>query len=48
MKMEHAIKAPFAGVVKECYFATGDLVSGGVALLDIDADADTKSEPDDK
>jgi 3-methylcrotonyl-CoA carboxylase alpha subunit len=48
MKMEHAIKAPYAGVVKECYFATGDLVSGGVALLDIEADADNKSEPDDK
>jgi 3-methylcrotonyl-CoA carboxylase alpha subunit len=48
MKMEHAIKAPYAGVVKECYFATGDLVNGGVALLDIEADADDKSEADDK
>ncbi|WP_412973051.1 acetyl/propionyl/methylcrotonyl-CoA carboxylase subunit alpha [Glaciecola sp. MF2-115] len=38
MKMEHSIKAPYDGIVAECYFSTGDLVSGGVALIDITAD----------
>ncbi|MFT5278137.1 MAG: 3-methylcrotonyl-CoA carboxylase alpha subunit [Glaciecola sp.] len=37
MKMEHSIKAPYDGVVAECFFNTGDLVSGGVALIDITA-----------
>jgi 3-methylcrotonyl-CoA carboxylase alpha subunit len=38
MKMEHSIKAPYDGVVAECFFNTGDLVSGGIALIDITAD----------
>ncbi|MEP4891819.1 MAG: acetyl/propionyl/methylcrotonyl-CoA carboxylase subunit alpha [Aliiglaciecola sp.] len=38
MKMEHAIKAPKAGVVKEFYFAAGDLVDGGAVLLDFEAE----------
>ncbi|MBU2877330.1 acetyl/propionyl/methylcrotonyl-CoA carboxylase subunit alpha [Aliiglaciecola lipolytica] len=38
MKMEHAIKAPKAGVVKEFYFVAGDLVDGGAVLLDFEAE----------
>jgi 3-methylcrotonyl-CoA carboxylase alpha subunit len=37
MKMEHSIKAPYDGIVAECFFKQGDLVSGGVALVDITA-----------
>jgi 3-methylcrotonyl-CoA carboxylase alpha subunit len=33
MKMEHTISAPRAGVVSELYFAAGDIVNEGVALL---------------
>ncbi|WP_100658262.1 acetyl/propionyl/methylcrotonyl-CoA carboxylase subunit alpha [Alteromonas flava] len=40
MKMEHAIKAPSTGQVKEFFFAAGALVDGGAALLEF--------EPDDK
>jgi 3-methylcrotonyl-CoA carboxylase alpha subunit len=35
MKMEHTIKAPFSGTVNEIFFATGDMVDGGSALLSI-------------
>ena len=38
MKMEHAIKAPAAGQVREVYFGRGDLVDGGVELVAIDPD----------
>jgi 3-methylcrotonyl-CoA carboxylase alpha subunit len=34
MKMEHRICAPAAGQVREFYFAAGDSVDGGDALLD--------------
>jgi 3-methylcrotonyl-CoA carboxylase alpha subunit len=34
MKMEHAIRAPTAGEVREFFFRPGDLVGGGVQLLD--------------
>lgn len=37
MKMEHAIRASSDGVVTEIYFAAGDLVDGGAALLDFEA-----------
>ncbi|MDO6693400.1 acetyl/propionyl/methylcrotonyl-CoA carboxylase subunit alpha [Aliiglaciecola sp. 3_MG-2023] len=37
MKMEHAIKAPKAGVVKKFHFVAGDLVDGGAILLDFEA-----------
>jgi 3-methylcrotonyl-CoA carboxylase alpha subunit len=33
MKMEHTIRAPAAGCVREFYFAPGDLVDGGAELL---------------
>lgn len=33
MKMEHAIKAPSAGVIREVFFTKGDLVDGGSELL---------------
>ena len=33
MKMEHTIKAPYAGTVDELYFSTGDMVDGGSELL---------------
>lgn len=33
MKMEHAVKAPVAGVVTEFYFSPGDLVDGSARLL---------------
>ncbi|WP_026374716.1 acetyl-CoA carboxylase biotin carboxylase subunit [Aestuariibacter salexigens] len=38
MKMEHAIKAPSAGVVKEFFFKAGELVDGGAMLLEFDAE----------
>ncbi|MBT0587242.1 acetyl/propionyl/methylcrotonyl-CoA carboxylase subunit alpha [Alteromonas oceanisediminis] len=38
MKMEHTIKAPAAGSVAEFYFSEGQLVDGGAALLDFNAD----------
>ena len=34
MKMEHAIKATQNGLVEEFYYQAGELVDGGVALLD--------------
>jgi 3-methylcrotonyl-CoA carboxylase alpha subunit len=33
MKMEHALKAPAAGIVEEFYFKAGELVDGGAELL---------------
>jgi 3-methylcrotonyl-CoA carboxylase alpha subunit len=33
MKMEHTIRAPAAGIVKEFYFQRGNLVDGGAELL---------------
>lgn len=38
MKMEHAIKAPKAGVVDEIYFNEGELVSEGTELLSVTSD----------
>lgn len=37
MKMEHAIRAPADGRVKEIFFAEGDLVEGGAELLVFEA-----------
>jgi 3-methylcrotonyl-CoA carboxylase alpha subunit len=34
MKMEHTIRAPCAGTVNSYYFAAGDLVDGGMELVD--------------
>lgn len=39
MKMEHALKAPKDGVVTEFYYQSGDLVDGGAALLNFEANA---------
>ncbi|WP_317928891.1 acetyl/propionyl/methylcrotonyl-CoA carboxylase subunit alpha [Halioxenophilus sp. WMMB6] len=36
MKMEHTIRAPAKGTVKEFYYAPGDLVEGGSDLLDFE------------
>lgn len=38
MKMEHTIKAAHAGVIKAIHYKEGDLVDGGVDLLDLEAD----------
>lgn len=38
MKMEHTIRAPAAGTVREVFFAAGDLVSGGDELLVFEAE----------
>ena len=35
MKMEHAIKAPTAGIVEELYFKEGEMVSEGAELLSV-------------
>ncbi|MCV6625377.1 MAG: acetyl/propionyl/methylcrotonyl-CoA carboxylase subunit alpha [Cellvibrionaceae bacterium] len=40
MKMEHTIRAPAAGVVKDFFFAAGELVDGGALLLDFEASED--------
>ncbi|MBB3167006.1 acetyl-CoA carboxylase biotin carboxylase subunit [Simiduia aestuariiviva] len=37
MKMEHTIKAPSAGTVKQFFFADGELVDGGALLVDFEA-----------
>jgi 3-methylcrotonyl-CoA carboxylase alpha subunit len=38
MKMEHTIVAPYAGVVSAVPFTSGQLVSGGAALIELDAE----------
>jgi 3-methylcrotonyl-CoA carboxylase alpha subunit len=38
MKMEHTIVAPYAGVVSAVPFTTGQLVSGGATLIELDAE----------
>ena len=40
MKMEHTIRAPAAGSVREFYFRPGDLVDGGAELLAFEARSD--------
>ncbi|WP_068546868.1 acetyl/propionyl/methylcrotonyl-CoA carboxylase subunit alpha [Thalassotalea crassostreae] len=40
MKMEHTIRAPSAGMVKEFYFTAGDMVDGGAELVDFVASTD--------
>ena len=37
MKMEHSLKAPTTGSVKEFYFKAGELVDGGAELLEFQA-----------
>lgn len=39
MKMEHTIRAPSEGMVKQFYFKAGELVDGGAELLEFDAGA---------
>ncbi|MFT6268214.1 MAG: 3-methylcrotonyl-CoA carboxylase alpha subunit [Alphaproteobacteria bacterium] len=42
MKMEHSMRAPFAGIIKECFGNAGDLVNGGQVLVSLVApDADS-------
>jgi biotin carboxyl carrier protein len=36
MKMEHAIKAPEDGIVKEISFNVGDLVAEGAMLIEME------------
>jgi len=43
MKMEHTIKAPFAGVVKSIPFAVGDQIQAKVALIEL-----TPLQPEEK
>jgi 3-methylcrotonyl-CoA carboxylase alpha subunit len=38
MKMQHSILAPSDGIVKEMYFAAGEVVSEGDQLLDFESD----------
>lgn len=38
MKMEHTIKATHTGVVKGIFYHEGDLVDGGVDLIDLEAE----------
>ena len=54
MKMEHSMRAPFAGMVKECFGHAGDLVDGGQILVSLSLDdtntgsvagSDAKSSP---
>ena len=33
MKMEHAIKTPYAGTVTDVFYSVGDVVDGGADLL---------------
>jgi 3-methylcrotonyl-CoA carboxylase alpha subunit len=40
MKMEHTIKAPSDGIVKEVFFNSGDMVDGGCELLEFEAKAE--------
>ena len=42
MKMEHTIKAPKAGRVKQFFFAAGELVDGGALLLDFEQAQENK------
>lgn len=44
MKMEHTIKSSAAGTVKEVFFDEGDLVEGGVQLIDVIADEEKGSD----
>ncbi len=36
MKMEHAIKASYDGILKKMYFSEGQLVEAGAALVDLE------------
>jgi 3-methylcrotonyl-CoA carboxylase alpha subunit len=36
MKMEHAIKAPLDGIIKEICFNVGDLVSESAMLIEME------------
>jgi biotin carboxyl carrier protein len=44
MKMEHAISAPYAGVVGALLVAPGDRVAAGVPLADVIPDVSEASE----
>lgn len=41
MKMEHAIKASYDGVLKKVYFSEGQLVEAGAALVDLEKSAES-------
>ncbi|GAC1636932.1 MAG: hypothetical protein NVS4B2_25580 [Chloroflexota bacterium] len=38
MKMEHIIQAPFSGVVRDVYFAPGDMVGAGAPVVRLERD----------
>ena len=44
MKMEHVIRAPSRGKVLSFYFAPGDLVDGGVEMVEFEAQAENDAQ----
>ncbi len=44
MKMEHTIRAPAAGRVREFFFQAGELVNGGAELLAFEVEAEAEAE----
>ena len=42
MKMEHTIKSNYAGTVAEIFYQEGEMVQGGVELVVVDADEESK------
>jgi 3-methylcrotonyl-CoA carboxylase alpha subunit len=48
MKMEHSMRAPFAGTVSECFGNKGDLVDGGQVLVSLKADLADSSAADEQ
>jgi 3-methylcrotonyl-CoA carboxylase alpha subunit len=45
MKMEHTVVAPYAGVVAAIPFGPGQLVSGGMTLIELDAVGEGTANP---
>jgi 3-methylcrotonyl-CoA carboxylase alpha subunit len=45
MKMEHLIRAPHDGTVRSLSAKVGDMVAGGVPLVELDAPADSGERP---
>jgi 3-methylcrotonyl-CoA carboxylase alpha subunit len=46
MKMEHSMRAPFAGTVEECFGKAGDLVNDGQILVSLVAPDKDNAKPD--
>ena len=44
MKMEHSLRAPFAGTVEQCFAAAGDLVDGDQVLISLTPSQSDKDE----